>query len=227
MTPIDKAKQRLGDRESPPNSNQTLYGKWFGMDGQPWCMFFVQWCYAMAGYPIPYKTGSCSILLNWYKQNHPEKVLPNTAQAFPNDIIIYTFGHTGLVETASEPGSAVRAIEGNTSPSEGGSQDNGGMVCRKVRKRNLITNFIRPYDFSNEVEYMTITEFVDKMTPKEAYTLFSKAMHYLDAIPEPDWSKKEGHWANATRDKIVNGSPESYLKRDEMIAILGRLGVID
>ena len=32
----------LGYTESPANSNRTKYGKWFGFDGQPWCMMFVQ-----------------------------------------------------------------------------------------------------------------------------------------------------------------------------------------
>ena len=58
--------------ESPAGSNRTKYGKWMGLDGQPWCMSFVQWCFAQAGTPLPHKTGSCSALLNWYQKNRPK-----------------------------------------------------------------------------------------------------------------------------------------------------------
>lgn len=44
---------------------------------------------------------------------------------------------------------------------------------------------------------------------------------------EPDWSKKEGTWTKATEKSIVDGTrPEGYVKRDEMVAILGRCGII-
>ena len=88
----------------------------------PWCMAFVQWCFAQAGQTLPCKTASCSALLNFYRQNFPEcvKAKPNAG-----DIVIYTFGHTGIVESVSS--GEFTAIEGNTSIA--GSQSNGGMVC--------------------------------------------------------------------------------------------------
>lgn len=227
MVPIDKARERLGDKESPPNSNRTLYGKWFGMDGQPWCMFFVQWCYAMTGYPIPYKTGSCSELLRWYKANYPDRVLPNTAPVKGNDIIIYNFGHTGLVERDAPNSNGIIAIEGNTSSTDSGSQSDGGMVCRKVRRRTLVTAFIRPYDFEKGVEDMTKKEFIDSLTPEEAYKLFFKAMSYTDKKEQASWSVKEGYWDSAMKKGIIKvNNPESPIKRGEVVAILGRMGLL-
>jgi len=43
------ARGELGNTEVPAGSNRTKYGKWYGMNGQPWCMMFVQWCFAQAG----------------------------------------------------------------------------------------------------------------------------------------------------------------------------------
>ena len=227
MTPIDKARERLGDKESPPNSNQTLYGKWFGMDGQPWCMFFVQWCYAMVGHPIPYKTGSCSDLLRWYRANHPDRVLPRNAEVKTNDIIIFNFGHTGLVEKDSSGTAPINSIEGNTSSTNAGSQSNGGEVCRKVRSRSLVEVFIRPYEFEKGVEDMTVSEFINAMTPEEAYKLLSKAMTYADKKEQAAWSVKEGHWDGAMKKGIIKtNNPESFIKRGEVVAILGRMGLL-
>lgn len=74
---------------------------------------------------------------------------------------------------------------------------------------------------------MTIEEFLDKITPEQAYTLQQKAESYLKGLPEPVWSRIEGYWQRATHDGIVDGTaPERPMRRDEMIAVLGRKGLI-
>ncbi len=105
----------LGNTETPANSNRTKYGAWYGLDGYPWCMMFVQWCCAQAGRPLPYKTASCSQLLDWYRKHQPEQIVDRPV---PGDIILYNFGHTGILESAGEE--TVTAIEGNTSAGEAG-----------------------------------------------------------------------------------------------------------
>ena len=53
---LDRAAQpmptELGTLESPPNSNRTKYGAWYGFDGFPWCAMFVSWVYDKAGSPL-------------------------------------------------------------------------------------------------------------------------------------------------------------------------------
>ena len=127
---LDIARVELGNTENPAGSNCTKYGKWMGLNGQPWCMSFVQWCFAQAGQPLPYRTGSCSELLNWFRKNHPEMVFTDP---MPRDIVIYNFGHTGIVESVA--GSTITAIEGNTSAGNAGSQSNGGGVFRRKRSK--------------------------------------------------------------------------------------------
>ena len=129
----------IGYSESPPNSNKTKYGKWYGLDGQPWCMMFVQWCFDHAGSPLPYRTASCSALERWYRANRPDAVHTTPE---PGDVAIYDFGHTGIVESAA--GTTITAIEGNTSSDNNGSQDNGGGVYRRVRSKSKVTAFLRP-----------------------------------------------------------------------------------
>ena len=60
---LNIARGELGYTESPQGSNRTKYGRWFGRDGNPWCMMFVQWDFAQAGVKLPARTASCGVLM--------------------------------------------------------------------------------------------------------------------------------------------------------------------
>lgn len=141
------AAAELGSTESPPGSNKTKYGAWYGLNGQSWCMIFVQWCFAQAGLTLPCKTASCSGLLSWYRKHQPERVVSAPRRG---DIAIYNFGHTGIIETAAAD--TITDIEGNTSAGDAGSQSNGGGVFRRTRSKKLVSGYIRPFDNLNEEE---------------------------------------------------------------------------
>ena len=50
---------------------------------------------------------------------------------------------------------------------------------------------------------------------------------HAKTVAEPAWSQQEGHWAKATAEGVVDGtSPERPMKRDEVIAVLGRKGLL-
>lgn len=77
-----------------------------------------------------------------------------------------------------------------------------------------------------EEEDVDITKMIADMADEQAYQLLAKAQRYVVALPEPDWSKEEGHWARTTSTGLMDGTaPERAMKRDEVIAVLGRLGV--
>ena len=171
--PLKVAQGELGNTESPAGSNRTKYGAWYGMDGNPWCMMFVQWCFAMAGRQLPHRTASCSDLLSWYRKYASECIV--TAPK-PRDIVIYNFGHTGILESAAAD--TVTVLEGNTSAGAAGSQDNGGGVFRRTRSRTLVQAFIRPFDNYEE----------DIMTGEEIY---KELNNYLKKQPVPSWAKAE------------------------------------
>lgn len=72
-------------------------------------------------------------------------------------------------------------------------------------------------------EDMTGEQIIAALSNKEAYELLQKAQAYANTLSEPAWSKKEGHWGNAVKEGIINGgNPEGLLKRDELIAVMGR-----
>lgn len=77
-----------------------------------------------------------------------------------------------------------------------------------------------------EEEPMDIGKLIENMTDDQAYHLMAKAQRYAATLSEPDWSSKEGHWARATAAGLVDGTaPERPMKRDEVVAMLGRKGV--
>lgn len=78
-----------------------------------------------------------------------------------------------------------------------------------------------------EEEMIDIDKLIDEMTNEQAYRIVAKSELHCRTIPEPDWSKEEGHWAKATANGTVDGtSPERHMKRDEVIAVLGRRGLL-
>lgn len=159
---LDVARKELGTKESPANSNTVKYNTWYyGREvagkAYPWCMAFVQWCFAQAGVPLPLRTASCGALMNAAKKAGQWV----TKDYRPGDVVIYDFpggaatDHTGIVEKVTLTG--VVAIEGNTS--EAGSQSNGGMVCRKNRPYSHIVGVVRPK--YKEEDDMDISKWTD------------------------------------------------------------------
>lgn len=189
------ARDEIGTAEKPKNSNNVKYNTWYYgqevWDGKnrnkyPWCMAFVQWCYMTAQHPLPYKTASCSSLLNWYKKNKPELV--HTTEPQPGDIVIYK-GHTGIFEKLGPDPKYMYVIEGNTAV---GNDDNGGCVMQRYRKVSSAIAFITPFEAEKEEdeddEMIDIDEFVRTMTDKQAYDIIIKAQAYAATLPMPGWA---------------------------------------
>lgn len=147
---IDLAKSQVGVKENPKNSNRQKYGEWYGVNGVKWCVQFVEWVFAHAGQTLPYKTASCKSLYDWYKANAPQQIF-STPKA--GDIVYYNWGHLGIV-TEVTSNTYIKSVEGNTSSSAIGSQDNGDGVYERSRLRSKVVAYIRPY---KEDEKVTVT----------------------------------------------------------------------
>lgn len=64
---------------------------------------------------------------------------------------------------------------------------------------------------------------IEKLTDEQAYIILQKAARYEANLPEPDWSKQEGHWKAAEEKGVMDGTrPEAAVKRCELAAVLGR-----
>jgi len=137
---IEVAKKEIGTIEGPKD-NETKYGKWSGVNFQPWCQSFVSWTAFTSGldakkYP---KTASTVAAADWFKKNNRWADARNDDPT-PGDWIYFDFpddgvnriSHVGLCIKNNGDGT-IQVIEGNTSGTAKGDQRNGGMCVEKTR----------------------------------------------------------------------------------------------
>lgn len=141
---LDTALAELGYRESPAGSNRTKYGRWYGLDGQPWCMMFVQWVFHQAGADklLCARTASCGTLMRSAKAEGQWV----TANYRAGDLVIFDFSgrkartdHVGIV--IERRGDSLYTIEGNTGD---GNDSNGGQVLTRLRPMSVVRGAVRP-----------------------------------------------------------------------------------
>jgi len=137
---IEVAKKEIGTIEGPKD-NETKYGKWTGVNFQPWCQSFVSWCAFTSGldakkYP---KSASTVAAADWFKKNDRWSDSRNDDPT-PGDWIYFDFpedgvnriSHVGICIKNNGDGT-IQVIEGNTSGTAKGDQRNGGMCVEKTR----------------------------------------------------------------------------------------------
>ena len=137
---IEIAKKEVGTIEGPKD-NETKYGKWTGMNFQPWCQSFVSWCAFTSGLdPKKYpKSASTVAASDWFKKNNRWADARNDDPS-PGDWIYFDFpedgvnriSHVGICIKNNGNGT-IQVIEGNTSGTSKGDQRNGGMCVEKTR----------------------------------------------------------------------------------------------
>ncbi len=144
---LSLAVSTLGYKESPPGSNASKFGFWYGANYQPWCATWVSWVFYHAGLPLPATTPKgfayCPYGVKWFKDNGKFYKSPKVG-----DVVFFDWSggrdgiadHVGIVEKVNSDGS-ITTIEGNTSSS---SNSNGGEVQRRHRTLNVVQGFGRP-----------------------------------------------------------------------------------
>jgi len=151
MSLLDIAKAEVGTNETPVNKNK--YGKWYGLNGQPWCAMFVSWCFNQAGLSksvaaqTPKGFASCDAGLKWFVKKNK---IVTVGQAKPGDIVFFQFDddpiadHVGIVVGNNPITKNLTCIEGNTSSGNAGSQSNGDGVYKRKRSYSLVMAIARP-----------------------------------------------------------------------------------
>ena len=139
MTVAFIARQQIGYQET--GNNDTTFGKWYGLNNQPWCAMFISWCYAEAGLSASVaaqtKKGfaSCDAGLKWFAKNNK---LVTVGNAQVGDIAFFQFDedaqpdHVGIV-VKNDGKKFIWCVEGNTAGDNKGSQANGDGVYLKKR----------------------------------------------------------------------------------------------
>jgi CHAP domain len=123
---------QCGTIESPPKSNMTRYGKWYGLNGFPWCAQFASCMYhevcELHGLPNPLvglqsPNGFAGVTSAWAKAptgwrlKQAEKPLPMDLFMYDHDSLPGGPGHVEICVKVS--GSNVDLVGGNTGPLQG------------------------------------------------------------------------------------------------------------
>jgi hypothetical protein len=146
---LAEALRHVGVRESPPGSNRTMFGRWFGVDGVPWCAIFASYCYDVGAGVV--------LCRGWHGAGVGRRgvaYVPSLAawlratgravrDAAPGDLVVFDWDgglpdHVGLVVRAHAGG--VDTVEGNTAV---GNDSDGGEVMRRSRPLRHVAVFGR------------------------------------------------------------------------------------
>jgi len=142
---VQTAIGELGYSESPPESNMTKYGEFYGMNGVPWCAIWVSWVYAQTNIPLGHIDSDKGMhytpsALNHFKQNGEIVTSP-----LPGDIVFFDWQDDGKVDHVGlflqdYDKISFFSLEGNTAI---GNNSNGGQVMLRLRRyKNAI--FVHP-----------------------------------------------------------------------------------
>ena len=137
---LAEALRHVGVTEAPPGSNRTMFGRWFGADGVPWCAIFVSYSFDVgAGVVLcrgwhgagvaPRGVAYVPTLSAWLRATGRVATGPPR----PGDIAIFDWDggvpdHVGIVVRAL--GGTLETVEGNTAV---GNDSDGGEVMRRRR----------------------------------------------------------------------------------------------
>ena len=155
---VAKAKEFLGVKENPANSNNVIFNThYYGYDvfghNYPWCVTFVWDVFRQCGLSEYFydgkKTASCGAVRTWGARVGIIYGSYDNAQA--GDLILFDFDkdgksdHIGIIEKFEND--KFITIEGNTSTN---NDSNGGEVMRRIRNPYTIDCIIirPPYDDS-------------------------------------------------------------------------------
>ena len=133
-------------------NNDTTFGKWFGLNNQPWCAMSASKMFFDAG---AIKTvsdkakgyASCDAWLKYLTKNN--QIVP-VGQAKAGDLVFFQFDedaqadHVGIVKGHNTTLKFLYTYEGNTSADKKGSQSNGDGYYLKKRTYATIMAIARP-----------------------------------------------------------------------------------
>lgn len=158
---LDIEKHELGyDRYKDPNTG-TKYGRWYAeVTGESWagendvayCVMFQSWCFAQAGFDLPFfPSQNCDDVVNRAKDAH---MLVNDVQR--GDLVIFDWGDGGILDHIG----FVYAVDKNTVYTIEGNTLNGKVAYRE-RTYDYIEYIVRP-SYSAGVDEWVYNVDVDK-----------------------------------------------------------------
>lgn len=142
---ISNAKAEIGYTETPPSSNRNKFAGPAGVaNGYAWCATFIMAMCKKSGMSQGklLTPGTELTYDNYNKAGRLNKEPKPGAFALFNYKSGRRVSHIAI--TVGVEGDRIITIDGNTSASDKGSQDNGGMVAEKIRKLSDVVAFCHP-----------------------------------------------------------------------------------
>ncbi|MCX4687302.1 LysM peptidoglycan-binding domain-containing protein [Kitasatospora purpeofusca] len=144
---VARASRDVGYKEGP--NNDTVYGRWYGLNYNPYCdMAVSMWASEIGESGAVGRFAYCPSHVNDFKAKG--RWFGRNADAQPGDIVFFSWDggpvadHVGVVRAPASAGQDVPTVEANTSSGTAGSQGNGDGVYFRTRPRSSILGFGRP-----------------------------------------------------------------------------------
>ena len=150
---LAEALRHVGVRERPPGSNRTMFGRWYGVDGVPWCAIFVSYCFSVGARVTlcrgwhgagvsPRGVAYVPTLEAWLRGTG--RSLADGVPPAAGDLAVFDWDgglpdHVGIV-IAVRAGGGLETVEGNTAV---GNDSDGGEVMRRKRRIEQVSTFGR------------------------------------------------------------------------------------
>jgi hypothetical protein len=190
---VAMARSQIGVTENPPYSSNVPYWDWWGSPAAgAWCAVFGSWAAYHAGYPLCAVDGwgGFTFCPNGTSHSYPTGEALPTANLYPGCHVIYSWygwgfengvpvindgsefhgwiagDHWGIATSTVDADGWFTAVEGNTSPTSSGSQDNGGGVWEKWRHIGDVCGWYEPPSYGDNPlneELFTVSQYDDIM----------------------------------------------------------------
>lgn len=144
---------KKGVHESPYGSNRVEFSYWYGFIG-PWCAMFVTWAGVQVGQKSFVRGQRYAYVPNLtFDAEYGHNGLGVTHDPQYGDVVVYHWpggepqgDHTGRFLHWIIKGYSFTSVEGNTSDTDAGSQDNGGIVAVRTRYVSNVVRFVRVHE---------------------------------------------------------------------------------
>ena len=151
--------------EQPKNSNNTVFGSWYGVQ-TAWCAMFVSYCLNKSGNGVTINGAQskkgyalCSKGIKWFQKKHAWYPV---MKAQSGDVAFFDWDHnhdpdhTGIIIKVDTKKKRVLTIEGNTGSA---NLSNGGAVMKQWRNMSTIIGVGRPaFPTTTVVAPVAVTE---------------------------------------------------------------------
>lgn len=215
---------QIGVAEHPPGSNRNPYAAELDeagvppghSNGSPWCARLPAWAFHRAGATdalrgaLMFTTRDDAQVFKDAGAWFAEPQVGDLAYHYSAEL--GRISHVGTVESFND--ATVTTIEGNTSETAAGSQDNGGVVARRVRARSWWVGYGRPDWFA--IPPTIEEEPMELLRPEGTYNIILRGNGQAQHLADP--AQVQALIADRLISNIAPEDAKNYDRRARVIS---------